>query len=334
MAVLDVFNSDAFNLHSLTAAVNKIPYVPTRIEELGIFSKEPETNIHVDMEFDEGVIYLVSNQERGSGAHTAHADENRDAFTLKARHLPVRTSVLADDVQGLRAFGTENIAETVAGRVEKKIAAARRSIRATLEHHRIGAIRGQVLDADGSTVMYNLETLFGVTQPTVTYSLDVSTTDVRAKCMETWRTITKNLGGTPFTRVHALCGDGFFDALIGHDEVKARYDNWANNVNTANFAYRQFEFGGIMFENYRGTVGSVSYVPDDRGFAFPIGVEGMFVHHMCPADYIETVNTPGREFYAKQMRMDFDKGIEIEVQADPLIINHRPEAVVELEEVS
>ena len=34
---------------------------------------------------------------------------------------------------------------------------------ATLEHLRIGAIKGQILDADGSAVIYDLFTEFGVT---------------------------------------------------------------------------------------------------------------------------------------------------------------------------
>jgi hypothetical protein len=34
---------------------------------------------------------------------------------------------------------------------------------ATLEHLRIGAIKGQILDADGPAVIYDLFTEFGVT---------------------------------------------------------------------------------------------------------------------------------------------------------------------------
>ena len=50
----------------------------------------------------------------------------------------------------------------------------------------------------------------------------------------------------------------------------------------------------------------------------------------APADYIETVNTVGLPFYAKQQLMDFDKGVEIETQSNPLCINTRPRTVIRI----
>ena len=55
----------------------------------------------------------------------------------------------------------------------------------TLEHLRIGAIKGQILDADGSAVIYDLFTEFGVTQHTeIDFDLDnasPSTSTTRAR---------------------------------------------------------------------------------------------------------------------------------------------------------
>jgi hypothetical protein len=39
---------------------------------------------------------------------------------------------------------------------------------------------------------------------------------------------------------------------------------------------------------------------------------------------METVNTEGMAFYAKQRLMDFDKGIELECQSNPLPICLKP----------
>ena len=44
---------------------------------------------------------------------------------------------------------------------------------ATLEHLRIGAIKGQILDADGTTILYDLFDEFGVSQQAeVDFDLD------------------------------------------------------------------------------------------------------------------------------------------------------------------
>lgn len=62
----------------------------------------------------------------------------------------------------------------------------------------------------------------------------------------------------------------------------------------------------------------------------PEGVPGMFRTVYSPADYMETVNTVGVPYYAKQERMAFDKGVELEAQSNPICFNQLPEAVIKL----
>ena len=95
-----------------------------------------------------------------------------------------------------------------------------------------------------------------------------------------------------------------------------------------------FPFGGIYFENYRGKIASTSFIDDDEGRIFPVGVPGLFQTINAPADYIETVNTIGLPFYAKQERMDFDKGINIETQSNPLCICTQPRTLIKIEGAS
>ena len=49
-----------------------------------------------------------------------------------------------------------------------------------------------------------------------------------------------------------------------------------------------------------------------------------------PANYMETVNTIGLPYYAKQEPMDFDKGIEVETQSNPIHLCTRPAAICKL----
>lgn len=67
-------------------------------------------------------------------------------------HLPARSTIRADEVRGLRQFGSESELESVQTMVQKRQIKHRRQLDATIEYHRIGAIKGQILDADGRGV--------------------------------------------------------------------------------------------------------------------------------------------------------------------------------------
>jgi hypothetical protein len=67
-----------------------------------------------------------------------------------------------------------------------------------VEHFRIGAIKGQILDADGSAVIYDLFTEFGVAAHTeVDFDLDnasLARGAVKKKCHDIRRKIEEELG--------------------------------------------------------------------------------------------------------------------------------------------
>ena len=62
---------------------------------------------------------------------------------------------------------SESQMEGVQSEVNGRMARMSRNLDATLEHLRIGAVKGQILDSDGASVIYDLFTEFGVTQETV-----------------------------------------------------------------------------------------------------------------------------------------------------------------------
>lgn len=84
--------------------------------------------------------------------------------------------------------------------------------------------KGQILDADGATVLYDLFSEFGVSQHTeIDFDLDnASPVDgaVKKKCHDIKRKIEDELGAQPYDHIHAFCGASFFDDLITHPEVK------------------------------------------------------------------------------------------------------------------
>ena len=147
----------------------------------------------------------------------------------------------------------------------------------------IGAIKGQIFDADGSTVLYDLFTEFGVSQHAeIDFDLDAATPAagaVKKKCHMVKRKIEDELGATPYEHIHALCGSAFFDDLITHSEVTEAYNRHLDGLFLRQGQARgSFEYAGIVFEEYRGKVGSVDFTDTNKAWFFPVGVPGLCGH--------------------------------------------------------
>jgi hypothetical protein len=329
MPSLDIFNGDAFSVQSLTKSLNDLPHMPTRLGELGYFSEEGINTTMVSIEKQGTTLSLVPAGERGGVAKPGLKDK-RTLIPFKCVHLPQTGGVNADEVQNIRAFGSESELESVQNLVNKELRRIRRNLDATLEYQRMGAIKGQILDADGSTVLLDLYTTFGVAQQTHSLILGTSTTKVRNKVVEAKRKVEAALGGLQYKSLRVLCSPAFFDALVAHATVEAAFDRW----NSGDFLRQDqrggFYFAGVFWEEYRGTVNGIDFIASGDAYMIPEGVSDLFIMNFAPADYMETVNTMGLPFYAKQEPRDMNKGIDIDSQSNPLTICTRPAAIVKL----
>jgi hypothetical protein len=52
--MLGVFKQDAFSVTSLTDAVNKVPFVPGRLGQMGLFQETPITTTTIAIEQKDG----------------------------------------------------------------------------------------------------------------------------------------------------------------------------------------------------------------------------------------------------------------------------------------
>lgn len=338
MALLDIFDTDAFSVHALTVAVDKLPYVPSRMSKLGLFESKPITTPTAIVESREGVLALLPTMPRGSEQQTTMPGARRKVKSFVVPHIPVWDAVLAQDLEGKRAFGSEDQTEAFSAIVNDKLEAMKQSLELTYEYHRIGAIHGIVLDADGTTEIVDWFTEFGVTELEVAF--DFADTgdydnadpaiDVKVKAQIVRRMMQDALGLTPFKGIHALCGDQFFDSIVSHATVRRAYERYQENGFSRELQSNEggFEFAGIVWENYRGTVGGVDFVQSDECRFFPTGTKGIFIEANAPGDFVETVNTRGKPWYAKQERMKWDKGIELHVQGNTLFICTRPRCLI------
>lgn len=327
--MIDPFK-DGYSLTQLSQAINVLPNMYGRVNELGLFGFRPLSNNVVTIEMQNGVLTLVQTTNWG-GPAPKNKSGKRNVRSFVVPHMPLEDTVMAADVIGIRAFGTESTLETVNGRVNDKLQTMKNKIDQTLEWRKMGALKGEVLDADGTSVLYNYFDEFGVTKKVVNFALATPTTDVRAKCMEVVRHVEDNLMGEMMQTVRATVSAEFFDALIGHAKVKEAYANYAEAANKLGGDLRKgFTFGGITFEEYRAVVDTKRFIGAGKGHAFPIGTNETFSNFGAPADFVETVNTLALPYYARQQNKDFNRGIDLHVQANQLPLVTRPAVLVEL----
>lgn len=330
---IDIFKGDAFEVASLTTAIEKTPYEPGRISELKLFKEEPISTTTVSVEQRDNVIQIVPAAPRGSSGKP-YANDKRKMIPFSTTHLPQRGAILADEVQNLRAFGKESDTELASAVMNRKLATMRRDMDVTHEWQRMGAIKGQVLDADGTTVLLDLFSAFGVSQQSKIMALGTGTTNVKQKIVEAKRLSANELGGLRSKGYLALCSSSFFDAFVGHDSVAKAFDRWQEGsffrADQSAEGDEGFPFVGVQWEEYKGAVGGTQFVEDGAAYLVPLGVSELFKTHYAPADYMETVNTLGLPYYAKRKMMDFDKGVDIEAQSNPLHMCTRPRTVIKL----
>lgn len=329
MPTLDIFNDDAFSLVSSTKAINDLPHQPGRIGQLGYFAEGGITTTAMFLERQGTTVSLVPAGQRGASGQIVVGDKAK-VIPVQTVHLPQRASILADEVQNVRAFGTDSELETVQTIFNERLTKMRRNIDATLEFQRIGAIRGKLFDADGTTELLDLFTTLGLSQTTHSMVLGTAGTLVKNKVVEAARKMEAALGGLMYSSKRVLCSASFFDALVGHAKVEAAYDRWMDGQFLRDDNRGGFYFAGTYWEEYRGQVGSVKFIPDDKAYMVPEGVPDLFITKFAPADYMETANTIGLPYYAKQEPKQMNKGIDIEAQSNPISICTRPNAIVEL----
>jgi hypothetical protein len=202
----------------------------------------------------------------------------------------------------------------------------------TWEHLRMGALKGVILDADGST-LYDLYSEFGITAKTVNFALTTASTEVLLKILEVKRHIEDNLRGEFMTGIYCLCSPGFFDALTTHPKVKEAYARWQQGQIQFSDNRTNFTFAGITFEEYRGQAtdpnGTVrKFIADDEAHFFPLGTATTFRTYFAPADFNETANTIGLPLYAKQAPRKFERGTDLHVQSNCLPLCTRVECLV------
>lgn len=328
--MLDIFNDDAFSVVRLTARINDLPYVPGQISRAGYFEEDGVDTLYVGLEKRENGLALVGPTPRGGPGETiAHGEDEMRLFAIP--HFQRDDGVLADEVQGRRAFGTEDQLETVLSRIDRKVERHLRDFDATLEHQRVGAIKGIITNKAGG-VMFNLFQQFDIQAPTpIGFALSTDSTDLRVKSRDLIYKLEDALDGS-YTGIDAWCGRDFWDKLTAHKYLKDVYmatmdrarllgQLEVDEMDAFNIRWRRYRTGAKAI----AANGNVPFLGTNECRFVLRGVPDLFITRFAPADYSETVNTLGLPRYQKVFPRDDDKGVRLQVQTNPINLCTRPE---------
>jgi len=334
--MINPFEQDAFNMVSLCASIDILPNMYGRINQLGIFTDDSITTRTAVVEENNGVLNLLKTMPVGApGQQNKVGKRKVRSFTVP--HIPLDDIIRPEEFQGVRAFGQTAGLETLASIMNKHLQTAKNKYAITLEHLRMGALKGIILDADAST-LFNLYAEYGIVAKSVNFDLDVTSplTDVASKCREVVRHIEDNLKGEVMSGVRCLVSAEFFDAFISHPNVEKFYLNWQASASISGADPRKgFTFGGITWEEYRGVAtdandNSRRFIASGEGHAYPAGTMETFKTVYAPGNFIEAANTPGIPLYAKQAIEKMGRWVDLYIESNPLPICLRPAVLVKV----
>ncbi len=330
--VSDIFNQNAWGaIEFQEEVVERVDYQPQLLGSLNIFEPMYSRSRTIAVASRDQTLTLIPTSANGEPP-AEYIPKGAQLRKWDAVRLAKGSTIFAIELAGVLALPFSDQTREVSAEVTDRTAGIKADMELTWEHMRFGAIQGKVVDADGTTVLFNWFTEWGIPEPDeVNFELNVATTDVRKKCRDLKRAMQKAAKGvwTPATRVGCLAGDTFFDMLVNHPQIKeTKLGNERSPLLENIEGYSSIEIEGITFINYRGTDdGSSIAIGSEKSRFFPIGARGAFKVGYAPANEFKPfLNMRGQEFYGllledKSGRDEWDR---VELYSYPLFMPTRP----------
>ena len=333
MPAPNVHTGDPFSLESLTAAVNSEPGRPGQISASGLFTEDGVTTTIVSIEMRDGKLGLVEPSTRGGPGETTD-DETRKKVPFTIEHYQRDDSINADEVQNVRAFGTEDQLEVIEDRVNRKAQRHAADLTMTLEHQRVGAVKGIVTSKSGG-VLLNLYNAFGIAVPdAVSLELDVDATDVASLWQDVIYSVEDSLD-EPYTGIKVYTGRDLHRYLWRHKSVRDTFLYNSGAEVLRRDVPDSYEWGGATWERYKTGAKATTdlgspYIAANEARVVIEGVPDLFITRFAPADYNETVNTKGLPLYSRAIEKRDGKGYELQVQMNAISICTKPQVLRKL----
>jgi hypothetical protein len=324
-----------FEVQDWTQEINVIPNQWGTIGNLGIFGEEPVAEHVVVFEEITKDGALIVDRVRGERSIYGK-DATRKLHTFAVPHFPHDDAISPQDIQGKRAYGAPDAAETLEAVRTRKLERIRQNHAWTMEFARAQVLTAGTVYAPNGTVTQNWNTEFGVTRLSVDFLLGTATTEVIAKIEAGISQIQDNAFGETVTGTVTLCSPEFFAKLISHATIKTAYQYYQSTqeplrqrLGGAFSIQRRFEHGGTLFIEMRDTYAGQRLIPVGKAYMVPMGTQNTFKTYFSPANRFGLVNTLGEQVYVFESADT--KGTKIEIESESNFVNAllRPALVVE-----
>lgn len=326
--------SGQFQVEDWTEELNVIPNQWGTIGQLGIFGAEPVSQHSVVFEEITTGQAVIIDRVRGDRAFVGK-DKTRKLHTFAVPHFPLDDFISPQDLQGQRAYGSPDAADTLDAVRARKMERVRRAHSDTLELARAQALVAGTVYAPNGTVSQNWNTEFGVTRLSVDSVLGTAGTEVGEKIEAGIAQIQDNAFGASYTGTVVLCSPTWFAKLIKHATVKNAYQYYTATPNSRErlggpmARHRTFEYAGTTFIEMRDTIGGTQLITAGNAYMVPTGATESFKTYFSPANRFGLVNTLGEQVY--MFTSDDPKGMQIDIESESNFVNAllRPAMVVE-----
>ena len=142
----------------MVEAINIAPGVPTRLSTMGLFGMGRGTlSPDIAIKVNKKGHMLISTAARGSDPEYNNTDP-KELKLVRARHLPQKDAIMADEL--IAAYNSDSLETSV----NDKLQDMRVNHDLTHEWHMLNAVRGKVIDANGTSVVYDWYKIFDLTR--------------------------------------------------------------------------------------------------------------------------------------------------------------------------
>lgn len=344
---LDIFRNDAFSYGALQRVVPNVPYIPSMLGQMQIF--EPHFLTGTDKIFiyeEDGNVKIIPFSLRG--APDAQQIRNVGRFYgLEAKRIAKMDTLRASELLNVANMA---LPETIRMRnaielLNRRTTQLKNDKEMTLEFHRLAALQGKLLDADGTTVVYDYFAEFNVSVP-ATLTLNFGTVGIdelqmwfQENIIQPMQLALKDRWIMGRTYVAALVGDGYWGKMMRHPAVREIWKLQQQGRALAQAAnplarpnnWEELDFGGIRFIHYRGSTNAEIAVASNTAIFFPVGARDVFQVYWAPGETIEQVSETAKPEYLMiqpDVRDQMVSHVDVFLRAYPLYACIFPKALL------
>ncbi len=333
----------------LSSEINLIPRTWGLVGAMNVFGEEFGTQKTFFVPMRDQVEASLLEDRNWKDTRPTQLRRGSSGITYKIPHFPIDDAILPADLDGnivpqqiVAGTQLESVARLRVDKMERLRAKHSR----THEYARTYALvtgsvyapHGTLRTSYGSTI--NVYNEWGITRQSFAISVGAGVNPLPSVDALYAALQAQAKEGDPLAGYVVLCSPEMFSALTRNDYIGEIYRTafqfpQAREVlvgrlgNTMGFdaRYRSFEYGGIIFLEYAGTVGGNRAIPANQGVAFPMGME-LGRLHFAPAEKFSSINQTAQASYFWEYMGEKDDIIEIMTETNFAAVLRRPDLVM------